>query len=333
MSERPLPVVVDTDGGVDDCTALWWALTSGDVDVRAVTTVSGNVSLEQATRNVAKVLHATGRTDVPVATGARGALGPAPIEPNARHVHGDDGLGGAGPSDVEFKVIAEPAFELIAHLAAEQPGELTLAAVGPLTNVARALHAHPHLTSNLGALVVMGGAVHPPGNVTPLAEFNIACDPVAAADVARAAWARPPLLVPLDVTYVATLGATELELLSERRNPAAEFLAEPIAFYRRFASRHSLDGGCPAHDLVALLGATYPELLRTELRPLAVDTGGSAAWGATVVDFRPPPDAVPDPDADPDGEPQTATTRRWRIALEADVAAVRTHARVLFGGS
>ena len=329
MTGRPFPVVIDTDGGVDDCTALWWGLTSDEVDVRAITTVSGNVSLGQATRNVAKVLHASGRTDVPIAKGASGPIGPTPIEPHARHVHGDDGLGGAGPPDVPLTTVAESAFELISRLAAEQPGELTLVAVGPLTNVAHALRAHPHLTTNLGALVVMGGAVHPPGNVTPLAEFNIACDPVAAAAVTHAPWARSPLLVPLDVTYAATLGDAELELLAERRSPAAEFLAEPIEFYRRFASRQSHDGGCPAHDLVALLAAADPDLVRSELWPLTVDTGGSAAWGATVVDLRPPP---PPAFAAADGDP-VPVDRRWRIGVEADVEAVRARARVLFGGS
>jgi purine nucleosidase len=163
----------------------------------------------------------------------------------------------------------------------------------------------------------MGGAARTPGNVTPVAEFNIACDPIAAAEVVAAPWREPPLLVPLDVTYVATLGADELALLEERRTVAARFLAGPIAHYQVLASRHSLDGGCPAHDLLALMAVAHPELLDAPLLPLAVDTGRSAAWGATVVDFRP---TAPD-----DGAP------RWRVALDVDVAAVRARIRAMFG--
>jgi len=314
---EPVATVLDTDGGIDDCMALWWGLEARSIDVVTVTTVFGNVSLDQATRNVAKVLHHADRLDIPVACGAAHGLGPAPIEAPAHHIHGEDGLGRAGPADVDHTPLDITAAAEIARLVASRPGELTLVAVGPLTNIALVLRAHPEIAQDVRALTVMGGVARPPGNVTPIAEFNVACDPTAAAEVVAAPWREPPLLVPLDVTYVATLGATELALLEERRTPAAAFLAAPIAHYRARASRQSRDGGCPAHDLLALMTVAHPELVTASLLPLTVDTGASSAWGATVVDLR---TAIPD-----------AGTPRWRVALDVDVDAFRARARALFG--
>lgn len=313
---RPRPVVFDTDGGVDDCLALWWGLTSGGVDVVAVSTVAGNVSVEQATKNVAKVLDAAGRRDIPIAVGADAPLAPGPIEPSARHVHGDDGLGGTGPPDVDLDPVAEPAPQLLARLASERPGELTLVAVGPLTNVALALRDAPVLTTQLRDLAVMGGAVHTAGNVTPLAEFNIACDPVAAAETVAADWVRPPLLVPLDVTYVATLGAAELDLLRARRSPAARFLAGAIEHYHGRTAHRASDAGCPAHDLLALVAVADPTVVSTTTLPLQIDTGQHAAWGAVVADARP---GVTERIGNP-----------WRVALDVDVERFRTVVRDLF---
>jgi purine nucleosidase len=334
VSPDPPPVIFDTDGGVDDCTALWWGLAAGEVDVVAVTTVAGNVPLEQVNRNIAKVLHAAGRADIPIAVGVAEPIGPAPVIPSAQAVHGDDGLGGVGHPDVDFEPVAEPAPALIARLAAERPGELTLVAVGPFGNVALALRRSPEIVTQLRDVVVMGGMIRAPGNALPLGEFNVVFDPQAAAEMVDAPWAHPPLLVPGDVTYATTLSETELALLEERRSPAARFLAGPIAGYRQTGALQSVDGGCPSHDTVALMAVADPELVDSELLPLAVDLGGSAAWGTTVVDLRAqiltrhdlPPELL-----DVARAAMFDGKAAWRIGLTADTASFRARMRALFG--
>jgi purine nucleosidase len=249
-------------------------------------------------------------------------------------VHGDDGLGGKGPPDVAFELLAESAPETIGRLAREHPGELTLVAVGPLTNVALALRADPSLTANLDSLVVMGGAIHPPGNVTPVAEFNIASDPEAAAEVVAAPWSRPPLLVPLDVTHLATLSGEEKRLVVQERTPAARFLAGPIDEYWSRTAVQTSDGTCPSHDLVALMAAAHPEILEVEEVPLAVDTGGSAGWGQTVADLRVrilARGALPAELVDLARRELLEGRSIWRVALGADVERFRARVRPMLG--
>ena len=205
-------------------------------------------------------------------------------------------------------------------------------ATGPLSNLSRALALDPTLAANCD-LVVMGGSARAGGNARPAAEANFAHDPTAAADVVAAGWARPPLLVGLDVTLRATLTDAEFELLAERRTPAAAFLAGPLAFYRRRGSTFSAPGECPCHDLVAMMATAAPGLVSGPELPLAVDTGQSAAWGASVVDFREPAFArLGAVAADVGGAPETIPGGRWRIGLEVDVAAFRLRVRELFGG-
>jgi purine nucleosidase len=327
-----LPVVMDSDGGVDDAAALWWGCTSPDVEIIAVTAVGGNVGVGQAAANLATVLAAAGRPGVPIAIGGSEPVGPTPPLRRAAAIHGTDGLGDAGIPPADLLPVGEPAPELLARLTAERPGELTIVATGPLTNVARALALDPGLAARCD-LVVMGGSARAGGNARPAAEANFAHDPSAAAQVVAAGWARTPLMVGLDVTLRATLTDSEFELLAERRTPAADFLAGPLTFYRRRGSTFTPPGECPCHDLVALIAATHPGLVSGPELPLAVDTGQSAAWGASIVDFRELAFARLGADAlDVGGAPDTVPGGRWRIGLEVDVAAFRQQVRELFGG-
>lgn len=312
----PSPVIVDTDGGVDDCTALWYAATEAALDLVAVTTVRGVVDADQAAANAAKVMHAAGRSDVPIATGANVALGPVPAIATTERIHGVDGLGDCGIPDAPFGPGREPADEIICRLARERPGELTLVAVGPFTNVARALRRDPELPSLLRGLVVMGGVAHPPGNALPWAEYNMAFDPTASSEMVQGPWPRPPLMVGLDVTHRATLGDDEFALLAEERTPAARFMHCPLEFYRRFERQAVPERDCPLHDLLAVMTVVDSGLVRAPVLPLAVDTGGGAAWGASVVDLRAGAN---------DG------TARWRIALHVDVEGFRRRARQFLG--
>jgi purine nucleosidase len=312
----PVPIIFDSDGGVDDAAALWWACTHPDLEVVAVTAVAGNVDVAQAAINLATVLDAAGQGDVPVAVGAGRPVGPVPPMDRPKSIHGADGLGDAGIPRVDHTPPDETASELLVRLVAEHPGQLTVVATGPLSNLALAVRADPSWPARVAELFVMGGSARPPGNVSPLAEANIAHDPQAAAELADAEWARPPLLVGLDVTMRATLTPAEFGLVEEGRTAAARFLARPLTFYRPVGGRFSPPGECPCHDLLAMMAVSDGGILTSLLLPLDVDTGGSAAWGATVIDFRPD---QPDPRG------------RWRIALGVDVNAFRSRVRTLFG--
>jgi len=269
-------VIFDSDGGVDDAAALWWACTSPDIDVVAVTAVGGNVDVDIAARNLGIVLAAAGHDHVPVALGLAEPVGPTPPLRRASAIHGRDGLGDVGVVRPDpIPPVAEPAASMLGRLVRERPGNLTIVATGPLSNLAAALRATPDLASDAGRLIVMGGSARVGGNARPAAEANIAHDPLAASEVVAAAWPAPPLLVGLDVTHRATLSHEEFELLEQRRSPAAEFLAAPLAFYRTLGSTFTEAGTCPCHDLLAMMAVTDADLVGGPVLPLAVDTGGS----------------------------------------------------------
>ena len=323
-----IPLVIDTDGGVDDAVALWWAATNPEVDLLAVTIVWGNVSLKVAADAVLRVLHAAGRPDVPVAVGLDGPIGPAPETRPATFIHGDDGLGNTVDASIPFdgRVVDEPAIDLLCRLAAERPGEVTLVTIGPLSNVGRVVTDDAAFAPRIKELVVMGGATRRLGNASPMGEANVVHDPIAAQAVVAAAWNTPPLLVGLDVTHHATLSEREFDLIAEHRNAAATFLDGPLAFYRRFGSTFTAPE-TPCHDLVAVMAAVDPTVITdAPVLPLAVDCGGGPAWGATVVDFRAPYFAA----LEGSTQERPEGFADWRIGLHADVTKFRKEVRRFF---
>jgi purine nucleosidase len=224
-----MPVVIDTDGGIDDAVALWWAITH--LDVVAVTTVAGNVRVGQATALVRRVLRECGQPDIPVAQGAD-----LPARMENRH-------------DAPLAVVFAPDEHASAPtVLAELPDGTDLIALGPLTNIAAAIELDPSLPTRLGRMVVMGG---PPER----AEFNFAHDEEAVDAVLAAPWRTQPLVVGLDRTEQATLTATEFDLLAEHRTTAARFLDAPLRAYRDVYG-----GDCPVHDLLAVLAYVDPEV-------------------------------------------------------------------------
>jgi inosine-uridine nucleoside N-ribohydrolase len=234
-----MPVVIDTDGGVDDAVALWWAL--AHLDVAAVTTVAGNVRVGQATALVRRVLRELGRTDLPV---AHGLDLPARLE--NRH-------------DAPMATLYAPDDHPSAPaLLAELPDATDLIALGPLTNVAAAIEIDPTLPQRLGRVVVMGG---PPER----GEFNFTHDKDAADAVLAATWRTEPLVLGIDRTELATLTEEHFALLAERRTPAARFLDDALRAYRNVHG----GGDCPVHDLLAVLAYVDPEVDVTGLRAAA----------------------------------------------------------------
>jgi purine nucleosidase len=316
-------VVVDTDGGIDDCAALWYLLTCPRVDVLGVSVTYGNVSSHQAAQNVAKVLEAAGRTQIPVIVGATAPMGPAPVAPGASWVHGQDGLGDCHSwLASQVRPFEGKVGDLVREVGASSRGEIDLLCLGPLTNLAEALLGDPDLVTAVGQVVVMGGAIAECGNATPVAEANVAHDPRAAAAVIAAQWSTPGRLVTLDATHEATLGPGELALLEEARSPLVRFLAGPLRFYSERAS--GLTGGpasFPCHDLLAAAALVEPSILRWSDLPLEVDCAGGPAWAATVADrrlLRPGWSSR---------APSREGFRTWRVALGADQAAFRAVVR------
>jgi inosine-uridine nucleoside N-ribohydrolase len=313
----PIPVVIDTDPGIDDAVALWWALTSPGVDVLALTAVHGNVGVDLAAANAARILHAAGRPDIPVATGEATALGLAPVHETPAWIHGADGLGEVRLAPAPFGPVDEAASAVLARLVHDRPGEVAVVALGPLSNLAAVIRADPSWAPAVGRLVVMGGSIAVGGNATPAAEANVAHDPDAAAIVLGAAWSSPPLLVTLDATHEAMLGADELALARDHRTAAAAFCDEPLRFYRNAVGTST--GECSCHDLLAVLALEDPSCVRADVLPVVVHTGAGPAWGATIADRRrrrePAPGFCP-----------------WRVTSGADVTRFRAAARRLFGG-
>lgn len=304
-------LVIDTDGGTDDAVALWWALLDPRVDVVAILVTWGNVGREVAAANACRILHAAGRGDVPVALGAAQPVGPTPLPDVAAYVHGDDGLGGFGHRWATGDVVPvdEPAAALLSRVVRGRPGELDLVTIGPLSTLGVALAADPALAAQVRSLTVMGGAVARPGNALPWGEANIAHDPEAAAAVVTAGWVEPPLLVGLDVTMRALLHEEDVEQAASGGTVAGAFLADPLRvygdFYRR--SRQTPAGALACHDLLAVLAVVEPSVItEAPVVPLAVDTGRSAAWGATVADLRSTAQMTP------------AGFAPWRVGLDVD---------------
>jgi purine nucleosidase len=328
MSCGRVPIVVDTDGGVDDAVALWWLLECESVDVVAITVVHGNVELATAVGNVARVLEALGRADVPIAVGAATPYGPVPALRPADFIHGVDGLGETFRPQAVVEPVAEPAAALIVRHANERGGDLTIVTLGPLTNIAVALDADTTLPERVAAITVMGGTVVGPGNALPCGEANIAHDPAAARRVVAAGWADATL-VGLDVTHRATLTSDEFALVDEHRNEAARFLAEPLRFYRRFGGTFCEPGEWPCHDLVAAMAAVDADIVSGPVLPLAVHADPGPAWGTTIADRRQPFFQRAGGDSEqalPDG------FAPWRVALDVDASRFRREVRRMFGG-
>ena len=314
-------IVIDTDGGIDDAAALWWAVTSPALEVVGVTTVHGNVDVATATANVHRVLAATGRRDIPVATGSDGPVGPVPTLRRADFVHGADGLGNTHrPAATGGVHTTLP--ELWADARAD-----ALVTLGPLSTVATAI-ADGLVPTTRTALVVMGGAVGVPGNCLPVSEANIAHDPVAAAAVLAAPWSSPPLLVGLDVTHRATFGPDELAAVDARRNDAGRWLADPLAWYRAGGSAFVPHGETPCHDLLAVMAVVLDGLVSGPVLPVAVQTEPGPSWGMTVADRRGLTrglDAAGLAD-----QPTPPGFTPVRVGLEVDVERFRAEVRSLF---
>ncbi|QMV41514.1 nucleoside hydrolase [Cohnella cholangitidis] len=286
------PMILDVDTGIDDMMAIAYATHSPEVKLIGVTTLFGNVTVEEATRNSLYVLELLGCEDVPVYAGAD-----KPLSRNkdayAKHVHGDDGLGGA-LLDALPKGQAESltAPQFMVEQARRMPGQLSIVSVGPMTNLAEAIRLDPEFVRLVGQVVIMGGAVTVSGNVTPHAEANIHSDPEAAEFVFGSG--LPIKLVGLDVTMKTLLPRTRLREWRDKGTKMSRFLADATDFYIDAYERFSPGiGGCALHDPLAVGMVIDPTFCRTESMPVKVDTEGEHTAGQTYADRNVVPDGRP----------------------------------------
>src|SRR5215469_8177669 len=270
-------VVLDCDPGIDDALAIAFAAGHPEIDLAGITTVAGNVELAKTTANALAVASFTGAAQVPVTAGCAG-----PLLREARaagHVHGESGLGGAvlpapphGPRDGH-------AVDFIIERAAAAPGEVTLVATGPLTNVALAVSREPRLTGWVRDFVIMGGSAGR-GNVNHAAEFNIWADPEAAAMVFAAGWTVR--MIGLDVTLRARATLALQERMREFGVLGSELLLPALA---RYADSDNSTGEPPVHDVCAVVSVAEPSVFRYTPALVQVETTGKLTSGMTVTDF------------------------------------------------
>jgi len=269
-------IIFDTDPGIDDAMALLFIEASPALDLVAVTTVFGNADIELTTRNALYLKDRFG-LKAPVFKGADKPL-TRPRNPSPTFVHGENGLGdveltGLVPGEPE----AKPAHQAIIDLARENPGEITLVAVGPLTNLALALKADPEVATLLKAVVIMGGAfavAGKPGNVTPVAEANIWNDPEAADLVFTAPWFVTA--VSLDVTTQVVMTPAYMDALEAKAGPAGAFLNAISKPYAAFYGGRDGIVGCCVHDAAAVAYVIDPSLFEVRRGSIRVITDGIA---------------------------------------------------------
>jgi len=274
-------VILDVDPGVDDAIALCMALFDPRLEVVAVTAVAGNVPAEQATRNVEAIVELLDPPRWPRIGAASPPDHGQPVD--GRRVHGPDGLGGANFTVAELHNL-RPSEKVILDALRSEPDDITLVTLGPLTNVARVFQRDPALSAQIGQIVMMGGAVSGPGNITPAAEFNIYCEPEAARTVFLSHSTKT--LIPLDVTNSVVMTFDLLDRLPDESTRVGRLLRKILPpVFRAYRQEFGLEG-IHVHDAVALTAVTEPELFTFEEMAVDVETMGELTTGATVADRR-----------------------------------------------
>jgi len=274
---KPRRIIIDTDPGIDDAMAIFLALRSPELKVEAITPVCGNVPLDLTLPNALRLVEIAGRTDVPVAAGASHPLLRRLV--TSGHVHGVNGLAGVEFPEPKIKPVHETALEIIRRIVRENPGEITIVAVGPLTNVAMALRADPELASMIPAIAIMGGSLSG-GNITPAAEFNLYVDPEAARIVFDAN--IPLTMVGLDVTRKCLVSEQHIRQLEAASNPVSQAAGKIMrATYERM--RH---GGevteIALHDALTVASLIDPGVITRRDYYVEVETFGEWTAGQTL---------------------------------------------------
>lgn len=296
-------VILDVDPGIDDAVAVCLALADPSFEVLAVTATGGTVSPEQSTLNVQAIIEQLDPSRWP-------RLGCASAEQilraDGRHLFGANGLCGAHFA-VAKRHHQHSSVKVICDEVRASPGDVTIVATGPLTNIAAALQQQPELASLIGHLIMIGGTFGGPGNVTAAAEFNIYCDAEAARTVFHSQVTKT--LIPIDLTSRVMLSFDLLEKIPDGNSRRGDLLQRllPGAF-RAYRQQLGVEG-IHLHDAVAIVAALEPDLFTTERMYGDVETDGTLTYGATVFDRRRHPESRPNMD----------------VAVDMDTAAVTDH--------
>lgn len=272
---KRIPIILDTDPGIDDAVAIAAALFAPELELKLITTVAGNVDVEKTTRNALQLLHFWGSA-VPVAQGAATPLTRALRD--AAYVHGESGMAGYDFVAHDRAALEKPAVQAMYECLSSSPEPVTLVTIGPLTNIALLLTQYPQCKNRIKRLVMMGGSSGR-GNFTPNAEFNIAIDPEAAARVFDSG--IDIVMCGLDVTNKAVLAPDYLETLPGLNRTGA-MLHALFSHYRS----GSMATGLRMHDLCAIAYLVQPALFTLQRCFVAVETRGEYTAGTTVVDLQ-----------------------------------------------
>ena len=279
--EPSVDILFDCDTGIDDSMAIAYGAGNGARFV-ACTTTHGNVPSATAGRNTVTVLDALGLTDVPVHVGAHRPMAQA-LE-TAEWVHGQDGLGDAGVEQSTRPVAGHLGAAEIVRLAHERPGELTLVAVGPLTNLGLALLMDPELPSLVKRVVIMGGAVNTAGNASPVGEANIWHDPEAAQLVVDAAWDLT--VAGLEITMKTALPTSAIARIESSTDPRAQLISTVFQHYLGVYEPIIGERTCVLHDPLAMALALEPDMATYRLVRVGVELRGERSRGQVVADVR-----------------------------------------------
>ena len=273
-------IIIDTDPGIDDAMAIFLAFNAPQLDVLALTTTFGNVAVELATKN-ALILSEVAGVNVPVAQGVAVPLVAAPLPP-PDFVHGSDGFGNINWPAPKGQADERSAAQMIVDLVHQYPNQVTIVALGPLGNLAKALALDPSIVELVDEVILMGGADKEPGNVSPVAEANIINDPHAADIVFTASW--QVTMVGLDVTHRVMINDKFLDNIrqADTDKQCGEFLYQATQFYFNFYQQTFDIEGCYVHDASTIVYAIAPDIFTTTPGVVRVATEG-VAIGQTIV--------------------------------------------------
>lgn len=280
--EKPLPLIIDADPGLDDALAIGLAVARPELDLLAVTTVGGNADVRHCTTNALRLLHVYGAADVPVAEGSAGALFGSIVR--ATEIHGEAGIGKTVLPPSPASATPENAVDLIARILREHPEPVVLAPIGPLTNIALLLRLHPELRSRIAHVCLMGGSIGD-GNTTVSAEFNIYADPEAAAIVFESG--LPITMMGLDVTHQAIFLQPAADRLRALGTASGSVAAELTDYALQREGQWYGTPRMSVHDAVAIAHLAIPDLVDVAEYDVQVDTGNGPARGRTVCDGLP----------------------------------------------
>lgn len=275
----PTRIIIDTDPGIDDALAFLLALASPEIQLEALTTTQGNVTVENATRNVLSVLELAQASHIPVASGSVLPL----VQPlrASTLVHGQTGLGKAKLPESNAKPVSKHAVDYLIERVLAEPKELIIFPIGPLTNIAMAIRKEPRFVNSVKELVIMGGAILEGGNTTPQAEFNIYVDPHAAHIVFHSG--IPITLIPLDVTNQCWMSQEDVDRLQKVPSPISQFIKDMMDVYLPVSLRYGYPSSA-LHDPLTLATIIAPELLTFKEYFVDVDISGGVSMGKTFAD-------------------------------------------------